>query len=120
MTNFKMPILTTSSYSKTWSAFATPRPRCPMSPQMRSAEHFEAARDLHAAFDWHMRSGSWVNYRDNLAAAKSWRRAQQVADQLPDDDPSRLTMRTAPRTLLCATGFRTSGSGFSLRFRRTT
>jgi adenylate cyclase len=80
------------------------------------AEHFEAAGDLHAAFDWHMRSGSWVNYRDNLAAAKSWRRAQQVADQLPDDDPSRLTMRIAPRTLLCATGFRTSGSGFSAGF----
>ena len=80
------------------------------------AEHFEVAGDLHAAFDWHMRSASWVNYRDNLAAAKSWRRAQQVADRLPDDDPSRLSMRIAPRTLLCATGFRTSGSGFSAGF----
>src|SRR6185503_8519113 len=26
------------------------------------AEHFEVAGDLHAAFDWHMRSASWVNY----------------------------------------------------------
>jgi adenylate cyclase len=80
------------------------------------AEHFEAAGDLHGAYDWHMRSGSWVNYRDNVAAAKSWRRAQQVADRLPDDDASRLTMRIAPRTLLCATGFRTSGSGFAIGF----
>jgi adenylate cyclase len=80
------------------------------------AEHYEAAGDLHAAFDWHMRSGSWVNYRDNPAAARSWRRAQQVADRLPDDDPNRLTMRIEPRTLLCATGFRTSGSGFSAGF----
>ena len=70
------------------------------------AEHLEAAGDLHAAFEWHMRAASWVNFRDNNAATRSWRRAQQVADQLPDDDPDRLTMRIAPRTLLCATGFR--------------
>jgi adenylate cyclase len=80
------------------------------------AEHFEAAGDLHAAFDWHMRSAAWVNYRENGAAAKSWRRAQQMADQLPDDHPGRLAMRIAPRTFLCATGFRVSGSGFASGF----
>ena len=80
------------------------------------AEHFETAGDLHAAFEWHMRAGSWVNYRDNNAAARSWQRAQQVADRLPDDDPDRLAMRIAPRTLLCATGFRVTGSGFASGF----
>src|SRR5829696_7456116 len=73
------------------------------------AEHFEAAGDLPAAFDWHMRAGSWVNYRDNNAATRSWQRAMQVADRLPNDHPNRLAMRIAPRTLLCATGFRVSG-----------
>jgi adenylate cyclase len=80
------------------------------------AEHFEAAGDLQAAFDWHMRAGAWVNYRDNNAAARSWRRAQQVADRLPDDHPERLAMRIAPRTILCATGFRVAGSGFASGF----
>ncbi len=80
------------------------------------AEHLEAAGDLQSAFDWHMRAASWVNYRDNNAATRSWRRAQQVADQLPDDHPGRLAMRIAPRTFLCATGFRVSGSGFASGF----
>jgi adenylate cyclase len=80
------------------------------------AEHYESAGDLRAAFDWHMRAGAWANNRDNLAAATSWQRAQRVADRLPDDDPGRLTMRIAPRTLLCATGFRILGSGFSTGF----
>lgn len=80
------------------------------------AEHLEAAGDLPAAFEWHMRAASWVNYRDNKAAARSWRRAQQVADRIPDDHPNRLAMRIAPRTLLCATGFRVSGSGFASGF----
>ena len=80
------------------------------------AEHLEAAGDLHAAFEWHMRAGSWVNYRDNNAATNCWRRAQQAADRLPEDDPDRQAYRIAPRTLLCATGFRVSGSGFSSGF----
>lgn len=75
------------------------------------ADHLEAAGDLHAAFEWHMRAGAWSNNRDNLAAAKSWRNAQQVADRLPDADPDRLSMRIAPRTLLCATRTRSGGSG---------
>ena len=75
------------------------------------AEHLEAAGDLHAAFDWHMRAGTWSTFRDMGAARTSWRRARQVADLLPHDDSDRLTMRIAPRTLLCATAFRAGGSG---------
>lgn len=80
------------------------------------AEHLEAAGDLHGAFEWHMRAGAWSNTRDNLAAEKSWRKAQQVADRLPDGDPDRLSMRIAPRTLLCATATRSGGSGVDLGF----
>ena len=49
------------------------------------AEHFEAAGDLRQAYEWHMRSGMWSNYRDVIAARTSWRRAQHVADRLPED-----------------------------------
>lgn len=80
------------------------------------AEHLEAAGDLHAAFEWHMRAGEWSNIRDNTAAAKSWTRAQHVADRMPDGDPDRTAYRIAPRTLLCATGFRVRGSGLAAGF----
>jgi adenylate cyclase len=95
------------------------RDRDPQSADQNAAliaEHFEAAGDLPVAFEWHMRSASWVNYRDNNAATRSWQRAQQVADRLPDDHPNLLAMRIEPRTLLCATGFRVSGSGFASGF----
>ncbi|MDT5232042.1 MAG: hypothetical protein QOI39_2542, partial [Mycobacterium sp.] len=74
------------------------------------AQHYEAAGDLRTAFEWHMRAGAWLNNRDNTAAHTSWRNAQSVADQLPADEPDRVTMRIAPRTLLCATVVRSSGS----------
>jgi adenylate cyclase len=74
------------------------------------AEHFEAAGDLRAAFDWQMRAGSWSTNRDIAAARSNWRRAQQIADQLRSDDPDRTPMRIAPRTLLCATAWRVGGS----------
>jgi adenylate cyclase len=80
------------------------------------AEHLEAAGDLHAAFAWHMRAGSWSTNRDIAAAHTSWRRALQVADRLPDDDPDRTSMRIAPRTLLCGTAFRVGGSGADTGF----
>jgi adenylate cyclase len=80
------------------------------------AEHLEAAGDLNAAFAWHMRAGAWSTNRDIAAAQTSWRRARQVADQLPDDDPERLSMRIAPRTLLCGTAFRVGGSGADTGF----
>jgi hypothetical protein len=67
------------------------------------AEHLQAAGELHAAYGWHMRAGVWSTNRDIAAARISWERAQQIADALPDDDPNRLSMRIAPRTMLCAT-----------------
>ena len=73
------------------------------------AEHLEAAGDLREAFGWHMRAGTWLNFRDIKAARLSWQRARQVADRLPADEPDRAGMRIAPRALLCGTTFRVSG-----------
>ncbi len=80
------------------------------------AEHLEAAGDLHGAFDWHMRAGTWAIFRDMAAAQTSWRRARQVADRLPDNDNDRMSMRIAPRSLLSASAFRTAGSGAETGF----
>jgi class 3 adenylate cyclase len=67
------------------------------------AEHLESAGELHAAYGWHMRAGAWSTNRDVRAARLSWERARRIADALPDDDPDQLSMRIAPRTMLCAT-----------------
>ncbi|MBE1549811.1 class 3 adenylate cyclase/RecA/RadA recombinase [Mycobacterium sp. OAS707] len=67
------------------------------------AEHLESAGELHAAYGWHMRAGAWLTNRDVGAARISWERACRIADALPDDDTGRLSMRIAPRTMLCAT-----------------
>jgi adenylate cyclase len=80
------------------------------------AEHLEAAGDLHAAFDWHMRAGAWSNNRDLSAARVSWERARQVADALPDELADRTAMRITPRTLLCATDWRVHADRFGVRF----
>ncbi len=69
------------------------------------AEHLEAAGDLHAAYGWHMRAATWSTNRDIAAARLSWERARKIADRLPADDPDQLSMRIAPRTMLCATDF---------------
>ena len=69
------------------------------------AEHLEAAGERHAAYGWHMRAGAWSTNRDLDAARLSWERAQRIADALPADDPDQLSMRIAPRTMLCATDF---------------
>ena len=69
------------------------------------AEHLEAAGELHAAYGWHMRAAAWSTNRDVDAARLSWERARRIADALPDDDPDQLSMRIAPRTMLCATDF---------------
>ena len=74
------------------------------------AEHLTAAEDLHAAFDWHMRAGTWLTHRDLAAARASWQRARDVADRLPAADQQRLSMRIAPRTLLCASAWMAGGS----------
>jgi hypothetical protein len=70
------------------------------------AEHLDAAGELHAAYDWHMRAGSWSTHRDIAAARVSWERARRIADALPDDDPDRTTMRITPRTMLCVSALR--------------
>ena len=70
------------------------------------AEHLEAAGDLHAAYDWHMRAATWATNRDIAAARLSWERAGRIADALPADDPDRAAMRIAPRTMLCGTAWR--------------
>jgi adenylate cyclase len=80
------------------------------------AEHLEAAGDLRAAFDWHMRAGTWSTNRDIAAAQTSWRRARRVADALPDDDPDRASMGIAPRTLLAGSAWRVGGSGADTGF----
>ena len=73
------------------------------------AEHLEAAGDKHAAFRWHLRAGTWLANRDFAAARTSWRRAQQIADTLRDDDPERESMRISPRALLCGSAHRLGG-----------
>jgi hypothetical protein len=80
------------------------------------ADHLEAAGDLHAAFEWHMRAGSWSTHRDINGARVSWERARHVADRLPAEDVRRMAMRIAPRTLLCATIWRVSASLDDIRF----
>lgn len=67
------------------------------------AEHLQAAGELNAAYAWHMRAGAWSTNRDLVAARGSWERARRIADALPADDPDQLSMRIAPRTMLCAT-----------------
>ena len=74
------------------------------------AENLEAAGDLRAAFDWHMRAGAWSAFRDIRAARTNWQRARQVADRLPADAPDRASLQIAPRNLLCGTLWRTGGS----------
>jgi class 3 adenylate cyclase len=70
------------------------------------AEHLEAAGDLHAAYGWHMRAAAWATNRDIATARLSWERAQKIADSLPAEDPNRIAMRIAPRTMLCGTAWR--------------
>ncbi|MGA7054669.1 MAG: adenylate/guanylate cyclase domain-containing protein [Mycobacterium sp.] len=70
------------------------------------AEHLEAAGDGHAAYGWHMRAAGWATNRDIAAARLSWERAQKIADALPAEDPSRTTLRIAPRTMLCGIAWR--------------
>ena len=67
------------------------------------AEHLHTAGELRAAYSWHMRAGAWSANRDLAAARVSWERALHIADAMSDDDPDQLSMRIAPRTMLCAT-----------------
>jgi class 3 adenylate cyclase len=80
------------------------------------AEHLEAAGDLHAAYDWHMRAATWATNRDINAARLSWERAQKIADGLAADSPDRTPMRIAPRTMLCGIAYRVQMNVFDERF----
>jgi hypothetical protein len=61
---------------------------------------------MHAAYAWHMRAGTWATNRDVGSARASWERARQIADVVSPDDPDQLSMRIAPRTMLCGTAWR--------------
>jgi adenylate cyclase len=74
------------------------------------ATQYSAAGDLRDAYDWYMQAATWYGARDIPAARKSWQKALRVADRLPDDDPDRLTMRIAPRALLCGSAFQVGGA----------
>ena len=80
------------------------------------AEHLEAAGDLHAAYGWHMRAAAWATNRDIAAAQLSWERARKMADALPADDPDRVAMRIAPRTMLCGIAWRVHEHAAGARF----
>ena len=59
------------------------------------AEHLEAAGDLHAAYQWHMRAATWATYRDiaaarpKLGARPSDRRRSACRGPQPDSDAHR-------------------------------
>jgi adenylate cyclase len=74
------------------------------------ATQYAAAGDLRDAYDWRMQAATWYGARDIPAARKSWQQALRVADQLPDDDADRLTMRITPRALLCGSTFQVGGT----------
>lgn len=80
------------------------------------AQHLEAAGDLRAAFDWHMRAAAWAQFRDFRAARTSWEQAREVADRLRPDDPQKPLLQIGPRTALCASTFRFSGSVEDTKF----
>ena len=80
------------------------------------AEHLQAAGDLRAAYGWHMLAATWATNRDIAAARVSWERARKIADQLLDDDPDQLSMRIAPRTMLCGTAWRVHVTVAAARF----
>jgi len=81
------------------------------------AEHLEAAGDVHTAYGWQMRAATWATNRDIAAARLSWERAQKIADAVPAEDPNRLEMRIAPRTMLCGTAWRVHDHAARDRFK---
>lgn len=80
------------------------------------AGHLEAAGDLKAAFDWHMRAGVWLAGRNIAAARVSWRHAGEVAQQLPLADPDRVRMHIAASAALCGIAWRAGVSDAETQF----
>lgn len=74
------------------------------------AVQYAAAGDLQDAYDWHMQAATWYGARDIRAARESWQQAVTVADQISDTDPDVLSMRIAPRALLCGSAFQVGGT----------
>ncbi len=69
------------------------------------AEHLSSAGELHAAYGWQMRAAGWSVKRDIVAARLCWQRAVQIAERIPGDGPTELSMQIAPLTMLCASDF---------------
>jgi hypothetical protein len=80
------------------------------------AEHLQVAGELRAAYSWHMRAATWSTRRDIGAARVGWDHARRIADTLPADDPDQLSMRIAPRTMLCVSAFRPTQASGSVPF----
>jgi hypothetical protein len=80
------------------------------------AEHLQAAGDLQVAYGWHMRAATWATNRDIAAARLFKERAEKIGDALPADDPNRLAMRIAPRTMLCGIAYRVHVNVAGARF----
>jgi adenylate cyclase len=74
------------------------------------ATQYAAAGDLRDAYEWYMQAATWYGTRDIRAARASWQQALRFADRLPEDHPDRLTMRIAPRALLCGSAFQVGGT----------
>jgi adenylate cyclase len=81
------------------------------------ATQYDAAGDIHDAYDWYMRAATAYGTRDLRAARRSWELARRVADRLPAGAPDRLGMQITPRSLLCGSAFQVGGApedtGFS-------
>lgn len=80
------------------------------------AEHLESAGDFRAAYDWHLRAARRATSRDIVAARRSWERARNIADSLPDEDNDQPALRIGPRTMLCATAYRVQADLADARF----
>jgi len=87
------------------AAIESKSPNSPDSNAALIAEHLEAAGELAEAYAWHMRAGARSANLDVGAARVSWERACQIADTLPTDRTDRPSLRIAPRTMLCASGW---------------
>jgi hypothetical protein len=73
------------------------------------AEHLEAAGDLAAAYNWHLRAATWSMQRDVRGARAGWEGAAKAADALPEGDPNRTALRIVPKTMLCMSTWRVGG-----------
>ena len=60
------------------------------------AMHVEAAGDLRAAFDWHMRAGTWLTPRDIVGGASELATCAAGGRTVAREDPDRVRMRVQP------------------------